>query len=52
MSFTFLFITATPGLLLIDIPASSSFLNFAIGFWLLMYLINLVLGVIKRLPFL
>jgi len=52
MTVDFLFITAQPGLLMIDIPATSAFLTFAMGFWLVMYLVNLVLGIIKRLPFL
>jgi len=45
-------ITIEPGLLIVDIPFNSSFITFGIGFWLVMFIVNLVLGVIKRLPFL
>lgn len=52
MTFDFLFVTAQPGLLMIDIPFPSTYINFAVGVWLLFLLINFVLGVLKRLPFL
>lgn len=47
-----LFITLAPGLLIVDLPFDSPFIRWAIGFWLVMFLINLVLGMIKRIPFL
>lgn len=52
MTFDFLFLTLSPGLLVVDVPASSSFIIFSIQFWLVMFLINFVLGVLKRIPFL
>lgn len=51
-TFDFLFLSISPGMLIIDVFASSSFINYAIGFWLTMLLINFVLGVLKRIPFL
>jgi uncharacterized membrane protein (UPF0182 family) len=45
-------ITLERGLILIDVPFYSTVLNYVIGFWLLMLLINFVLGVLKRIPLL
>jgi hypothetical protein len=46
----YLFLTYQPGLLMFDIPAHSIFLEWVIQFWMYMLVINLILGVIKRIP--
>lgn len=40
------------GLLIIDIPANDGTIIAAIAFFLFMYLLNFVLGILKRIPFL
>lgn len=54
MGYDFLFITITPGLVLIDVPFSLGvgFITFCIYFFGLSWFINFVLGVLKRIPFL
>jgi hypothetical protein len=51
-NFDFLFITFQAGLLIVDVPATSAFLNTAIGTFLLVSLVNFVLRVLKLIPFL
>lgn len=50
-NFDFLFLTVQPGLLVVDIPANSSFLAFAISVFLVVFLVNFVLRLIKLIPF-
>jgi hypothetical protein len=50
--YDFLNVTLSPGLLVIDVFTHSEFIDWAIAFWLWMMLINLVLGVLKRIPLL
>lgn len=52
MSIDILFITFEPGLLLVDIPANLGSMRFVLYFWLTMTTINIVLGILKRLPIL
>jgi hypothetical protein len=51
MSLDLLFIDLSVGLVIVEVPAYSPFINFSIGFWLVMLSINFVLGVLKRVPF-
>lgn len=52
MNLDLLFIDLSQGLVVVDVPADSPFIRFAIGFWLLMLFFNFILGVLKRIPFL
>jgi hypothetical protein len=52
MSIDLLFITMEPGLLLVDIPANLGSMRFVLYFWIVMSVVNLVLGILKRIPFL
>lgn len=52
MTLDLLFIDLSQGLVIVEVPAHSSFIQFAIAFWLVMLLINFVLGILKRIPFL
>jgi hypothetical protein len=51
MNYIFPFLVIQRGYIQLDLPATSQFLEFSIGFWLVMFGINLVLGVLKRIPF-
>lgn len=46
------FITLEQGLLIVDVPAQSQWIFNAIQFWFLMFVIDFVLNIIKRIPFL
>lgn len=52
MNWDFLFLTYESGLLTVDIPFDSPYIRTTIVVWLIMFVVNLVLGVIKRIPFL
>lgn len=51
MNFELLFITYSNGLLLIDVPAYSPFIVWAIGFWSILALLNFVLNFLRSLFF-
>jgi hypothetical protein len=51
MDISFLFIQMHNGLVTVDVPADSAYIQWALGFWLVMFLVNFILGLIKRLPY-